>query len=155
MSVFTYVFISVGFTFALKNSSRTKLNSAIKLKSVEPKRRSKSTSDIRFIPLVGKNNKFLFLLIQNQNNFPWTWNILWLISYELHCKESFHKYKFVFDSFLSCISTDAPNVKKKAKTFNIRSTKLKMSLSCTSTLFKVLNEIYLYIVCFHRRILAT
>jgi len=86
MSVFEFVFISDGndFLFAIKNSSRTKLNSAIKLKSVEPKRRSKSTSDIRFIPLVGKNNKFLFLL--------------------------------------SWISTDAPNVKKKAKTFNIRST---------------------------------
>jgi len=41
---------------------------------------------------------------------------------ELSNKESFHKSKFVFDSFLSCISTDAPNVKKKAKTFNIRST---------------------------------
>ena len=74
---------------------------------------------------------------------------------ELSNKESFHKSKFVFDSFLSCISTDAPNVKKKAKTFNIRSTKLKMRLSGTSNFFKVLNEIYLYIVCFHRRILAT
>ena len=65
MSVFEFVFISDGndFLFAIKNSSRTKLNSAIKLKSVEPKRRSKSTSDIRFIPLVGKNNKFLFLLL--------------------------------------------------------------------------------------------
>ena len=55
---------------------------------------------------------------------------------ELSNKESFHKSKFVFDSFLSCISTDAPNVKKKAKTFNIRSTKLKMRLSCTSTFFQ-------------------
>ena len=62
MSVFTFVVISDGFTFDIKNSSRTKLNSAIKLKSVDPNSRSKSTSDIRFIPLVGKNNKFLFLL---------------------------------------------------------------------------------------------